>query len=394
MTGWEAWLTRERKERAETSLARTLTVTEHQTEATARRDGRELINLSSNNYLGLARHPSLIAAAHEGASRGAGAGAPRLTVGHDEAYDRAEAQLAEFKGTERALIFGSGYLANVGSLAALLDRDCTVLSDSLNHASLIDGIRLSRARVLRYQHADLDHLESRLQEAVGAGGRMLVVTDSIFSMDGDVAPLEAIVELKERYGAALFVDDAHGGGVFGEHGEGYAHEVGVADGVDLTVGTFSKAFGTYGACVAASTPWIDQLVNTARSLVFSTSLPPPAVEAIAASIALVRDADAQRAALAGKAGLFRDRLVELGLDICGSTTQIVPVVAGEGDRALELAGKLRERGILAVGIRPPSVPSGAARVRFSLMATHTDRQLEEALAAIEVVSSELSLLPS
>ena len=277
----------------------------------------------------------------------------------------------------------------MGTLAALLDRECTVLSDSLNHASLIDGIRLSGARIVRYPHADLDHLRSSLQEAAARGSRALIVTDTVFSMDGDAAPLAEIVELKERYGAALLVDDAHGGGVFGPHGEGYAHEVGVADRVDLTVGTFSKAFGVYGAYVAGSTRWIEQLVNTARSLIYSTGLPPPTVDAIAASIDLVRGADSRRAALAER---FRKRLETLGLDTGGSTTQIVPIVVGESDRALELACALREHGILAVGIRPPSVPPGTARVRFSLMATHTDEQLDEVLGAIEAVSRAMGLV--
>ena len=392
MSSWDAWLALKRRERAKTSLERSLTVTQGQTETSARRDGHDLINLSSSNYLGLATHPSLIEAARAAAARGVGAGASRLITGHDDVYEVTEARLAEFKGTERALIFGSGYLANVGSLAALLDRECTVLSDSLNHASLIDGIRLSRARVLRYRHADLDHLESCLRAVVAGRGRALVVTDTVFSMDGDVAPLGAIVELKERYGAALLVDDAHGGGVFGPHGEGYAHEVGVADRVDLTVGTFSKAFGAYGAYVAASTRWIDQLVNTARSLIYSTGLPPPTVGAISASIELVRDADNQRAALAEKAARFRGRLEALGLDTCGSSTQIVPILVGQSDRALELAQRLRERGVLAVGIRPPSVPSGEARARFSLMATHTGEQIEQTLAAIEATSREMGLI--
>ncbi|MCY4085470.1 MAG: 8-amino-7-oxononanoate synthase [Actinomycetia bacterium] len=392
MRGWEAWLERERHRRAEASLERALTVSARPTGPLTQRGGRDLINLSSNNYLGLAQHPSLIEAARVGAARGAGAGASRLITGHDAVCELAEARLAELKGTERALLFGSGYLANVGTLAALLDRECTVLSDSLNHASLIDGIRLSGARIVRYRHADLDHLRSSLQEVSARGSRALVVTDTVFSMDGDAAPLAEIVELKESYGAALLVDDAHGGGVFGPNGEGYAHEVGVADRVDLTVGTFSKAFGAYGAYVAASTQWIEQLVNTARSLIYSTGLPPPTVSAISASIDLVRDADTRRAALTAKAERFRKRLETLGLDIGGSTTQIVPIVVGESDHALQFARALREHGILAVGIRPPSVPPDTARVRFSLMATHTDEQLDEALGAIEAVSRAMGLV--
>jgi len=344
------------------------------------RDGRRLLNLSSNDYLGLARHPTLVEAARRAAERGVGATASRLLVGSDPEVEALEAKIAAFKGTEAALVFSSGYAANVGAISALLGREDAVFSDRLNHASIWDGIKLSGATVFRYRHLDCDHLEELLDEADRVGARRkLIVTDSVFSMDGDAAPLRELVELKERHGAALMIDDAHGGGVFGPRGEGYAHEVGVAEGVDLELGTFSKAFGVYGAYVAGRASWISFLVNRSRTFIYTTGLPPPIIGAISASIDLVAEAGEARLTLRDKADRFRAALAELGLDTCGSTTQIVPVLVGESATALELSRALEERGVLAVGIRPPTVPPGTARLRFSLMATHDDGELDRAV---------------
>ena len=392
MTGdWERWLGETRAHRKQEQLERQLLVTDAPAEPVARRGGRPMVNLSTNNYLGLAGHPALVEAAKRGAERGAGAGSSRLVAGHDPAYAALEERLADFKGTEAALVFGSGYLANVGMLAALLDRESVVLSDELNHASIVDGARLSGAEKRVYRHSDLDHLESLLREAA-SGRRKLVVTDTVFSMDGDVAPLAGIVELTERYGAALVVDEAHGGGVFGPRGEGYAHELGLAGRVDLDMGTFSKAFGVYGAYVAGSRAWIDHLVSTCRTLIYSTALPPPVVSAIDASLDLVRAAGELRPALREKSERFRGGLRELGFDTGLSETQIVPAVVGSNESALALARALDERGVLAVAIRPPTVPPGTARVRFSLMATHSDEELGCALAAIEEAGREAGLV--
>ncbi len=344
-------------------------------------DGRDLLNLSSNDYLGLAGHPALAEAAAQAArDRGTGSTASRLIVGGDPALDALEERVAAHKGTEAALVLGSGFLANAGVIPALVGRGDAIFSDRLNHASIIDGCRLSRAEVHRYRHGDVEHLESLLRSSNAA--RKLVVTDTVFSMDGDVAPLEEIVELKERYGAALMVDEAHGAGVFGPHGEGVAHEAGVADGVDLHMGTFSKAFGAYGAYVAGRATWISYLENACRSFVYSTALPPPVVGAVDTALTIVRGAHAARAALEAKATRFRTRLRGIGFDTGGSTTQIVPVIVGDAERALEVSRRLEDRGVLAVGIRPPTVPEGTARIRFSLMATHSDEDLEAAVAAI------------
>ncbi len=344
-------------------------------------DGRELLNLCSNDYLGLAGHPALAEAAARAAhERGTGATASRLIVGDDPEYERLEQELADWKGSEASLVLGSGYAANTGVIAALAGRDDAVFSDALNHASIVDGCRLARAEVHVYRHRDAEHLDELLGRSEAR--RKLIVTDAVFSMDGDTAPLQEIVELKERYGAALMVDEAHSAGVFGPYGEGLSHELGLADGVDVHMGTFSKAFGAYGAYVAGSESWIAFLRNTCRSLIYSTALPPPVIGSAAAALELVREADDARRALRVKADRFRTRLGELGFDICGSTTQIVPVLAGDPQAALRFSAQLEERGVLAVAIRPPTVPAGTSRLRFSLMATHEDGDLERALDAI------------
>jgi 8-amino-7-oxononanoate synthase len=348
-------------------------------------EGRELLNLCSNDYLGLSGHPALAeAAARAARERGTGATASRLIVGDDPEYERFERSLAEHKGTEAALVLGSGYAANVAVIPALAGRGDAIFSDELNHASIVDGCRLSRADVYVYRHRDPEHLERLLRGS--AARRKLIVSDAVFSMDGDTAPLRELAELKERFGAGLMVDEAHSAGVFGPHGEGLAHELGVAEQVDLSLGTFSKAFGVYGAYVAGRETWIRRLENVCRSLIFSTALPPPVIGAAAAALELARDADEARQALRRKAEGFRTRLAELGADTCGSTTQIVPLLVGDPDSALELSSGLEERGVLAVAIRPPTVPAGTARIRFSLMATHEDGDLKRALDAVAELS--------
>jgi 8-amino-7-oxononanoate synthase len=386
-TDWDAALAAELSRREDDGLLRRLRPFRGVGPRLVSPEGRELVNLSSNDYLGLAGHPALAeAAARAARERGTGATASRLIVGGDPAVDELEERLAEHKGTEAALVLGSGFLANAGVIPALAGRGDAIFSDRLNHASIVDGCRLSRAEVHRYRHRDPDHLEELLRAS--SARRRLIVTDTVFSMDGDTAPLRELVELKERYGAALLVDDAHGAGVFGPHGEGYPHELDLGDAVDLHLGTFSKAFGAYGAYVAGRRAWIAYLQNTCRSLVYSTALPPPAIGAASAALELVRDAHEERAALRRKAGRFRARLTELGLDTGGSTTQIVPVLVGEPEEALAFSTALEQRGVLGVAVRPPTVPPGSARIRFSLMATHDDGDLERALDAVGSVARE------
>jgi 8-amino-7-oxononanoate synthase len=389
-TAWEEDLARALAEREEQGLLRTLRPYRRLRGAKVLTpEGRELLDLSSNDYLGLASHPALAeAAARAARASGTGGRASRLIVGDDPAYHELEGRLAEHKGADAALVLGSGYAANVGVIPALAGPGDALFSDRLNHASIVDGCRLSRAEVHRYRHCDLDHLEDLLRSSPAR--RRLIVTDTVFSMDGDVAPLRELVELKELYGAALMVDEAHAAGVFGPHGEGLAHEVGVEEAVDLQLGTFSKAFGVYGAYVAGRGAWIRHLENTCRSLIYSTALPPPVVAAATAALELIRGADEERAALRRKAERLRGRFAELGLETCGSTTQIVPMVVGESDRALAASRALEERGVLAVAVRPPTVPAGTARLRFSLSAAHEDGDLERVLDAVASLTTERS----
>src|SRR5581483_1655339 len=269
---------------------------------------------------------------------------------------------------------GSGYAANVGVIPALAGLDDAIFSDELNHASIVDGCRLSRATVHRYRHADPEHLAQLL--AASPARRKLIVTDTVFSMDGDTAPLAELVELKERYGGGLMVDEAHAAGVFGPNGEEHAHAEGLAEHVDLHLGTFSKAFGAHGVYVGGRADWIRHLVNTCRSLIYSTALPPPAVAVAAAALELVREAHDRRAALLENARRLRE-----GLGVPGST-QIVPFVVGEAEDAVALSERLEEQGVLAVAIRPPTVPPGTARIRFSAMATHTAADVDRVVEAL------------
>jgi 8-amino-7-oxononanoate synthase len=383
-TGWDQFLAGELEQKAEAGLLRSVREFERDGAWVVTEDGRRLLNLSSNDYLGLASHPDVLEAGARAAARAGGATASRLIVGTDPAYSALEAKLADFQGAEKALVFGSGYLANVGVISCLVGRGDAVFSDSLNHASIIDGCRLSRASIHRYGHRDVGELEALLETS--AAQRKLIVTESVFSMNGDLAPLAEIVELKDRYGAALLVDEAHADGVFGPHGEGYAHELGVADRVELHLGTFGKAFGAYGAYVAGSALWVQYLVNASRSFVFTTGLPAAVIAAVDAALDVVQAADGLRADLETKAARFRASLANLGVDTCGSSTQIVPLLVGDSETALGFSAALEDAGVLAVAIRPPTVPPGTARLRFSVTALHQDDELERALRAIELTT--------
>ena len=354
-------------------------------------DGRVLLNLSSNDYLGLSQEPRLIAAAREAAARwGVGAGSSRLVVGHLALHEEVEARLAEFKGTEAAVIFSTGYMANLGTISALVGPGDTVFCDRLNHASIYDGIKLSGANLARFPHRDLDRLEALLQKA--DAGRRLIVTDSVFSVDGDLASLKDLVELKDRYGACLMVDEAHATGVLGHRGAGLAAALGLTQRVEVHMGTLSKAMGSLGGFVAGDRRLIDYLHNRARSFIYSTALPPPVLGAIAAALDIVTQEPERRRYLLTEAERFRHTLTQAGFDILGSETQIVPVLAGDNARTLRLAARLRQRGVMAVALRPPTVPPGRSRVRFSLSAAHTSEDLAEARQAILEVGREMELI--
>jgi len=343
-------------------------------------DGRAYLLLSSNNYLGLATHPAVRAAARAAIERyGCGAGSSRLISGHLELHAAVESKLAAFKGTEAALLFPSGYQANVGTITALVGRGDHVYSDALNHASIIDGCRLSRASVHIYPHRNVRALEAELA-ATSPGGRRLIVTDSVFSMDGDRAPLAALTALAEQYHSWLMVDEAHATGVIGPRGAGLAAADGIGGHVDVHLGTLGKALGSAGAYVAGSRALIEWLVNRARSFVFTTGLAPAAAAAAGAALDLVVAEPERRDALARNAARLRDGLSALGF-AAGGDTHIIPLTIGDNRPALRLAEELRARGVLAQAIRPPTVPEGTARLRVTPMATHNSAQLDRVLAA-------------
>ncbi len=353
--------------------------------------GRVLLNLSSNDYLGLALDPRLATAAAEAARRwGTGAGASRLVAGHLKLHEEVEEQLAAFKGTEAAVIFSTGYMANLGTIAALVGPGDTVFCDRLNHASIYDGIRLSGADLARYPHRDLNRLEDLLKQAP-ANRRRLLITDSVFSVDGDVAPLGELVALKDRYGAVLMLDEAHATGVLGPGGAGLAQTLGLTDRVEVHMGTFSKALGSLGGYVAGDRRLIAYLHNKARSFIYSTALPPPVLGAIGRALEIVAADPEPRLRLLSEAAAFRRDLEAAGLDTLGSETQIVPVLAGDNATALHFAAALRAEGLLAVALRPPTVPAGRARVRFSLTAAHASADLAQAREAIIKVGRRVGL---
>ncbi|MGQ0678845.1 MAG: 8-amino-7-oxononanoate synthase [Actinomycetota bacterium] len=345
------------------------------------RNGQRLVSFSSNDYLGLSVHPALADAAHRAMGKGCGSGASRLLGGGSPEVHRLEERLARFKQTEAALIFANGYMANIGVIAALAGRRDALFCDRLNHASIWDGARLSGASLYRYRHGDVAQLEQLLRDATGAR-RKLIVTETLFGMDGDVAPLEQIVRLSKRHGAALMVDEAHAGGVFGPRGEGLAYREGVQDVVDLHMGTFGKAFGSYGAYVAGRRSWIDYLVNTCRTFIYTTALPPPAVGALAASIELVEQAGEARVRLLAMAERLRSGLAGLGLTTGASASQIVPLIVGDAAAAMHAAAALEQRGILAALVRPPVVPEGTSRLRFSVTAAHHESHIDQVLEAV------------
>jgi 8-amino-7-oxononanoate synthase len=350
--------------------------------------GRPVLLLCSNNYLGLADHPKVRGAAAEAAMRwGAGAGASRLISGNMEPHRRLEAQLAEFKGYEAALLFGSGYLANSGAIAALAGEDEVVFSDELNHASIVDGCRLSRAQTFVYRHGDLEHLAWGLSEAGGRGS--LIVTDGVFSMDGDLAPLPELLELARRHRCRLMVDEAHATGAIGPGGRGSVAAAGLSGEVDVVVGTLGKALGSYGAYVCAGTDTVDFLLNSARPFIFSTAPPPPSIAAASAALELVSSHRVER--LQSNASRFRSALAAEGLDAGSSQTQIVPIEVGEAEPTMELCERLLERGVFAQGIRPPTVPEGSSRLRFTVMASHRVGELQHAAKLVGAVARELGL---
>jgi 8-amino-7-oxononanoate synthase len=356
-------------------------------------DGRPVLLLCSNNYLGLADHPRVREAAAEAAMRwGVGAGASRLVSGTMTVHRRLEERLAAFKGTESCVLFGSGYLANLGVIGALAGPGDAVFSDELNHASIVDGCRASRARVHVYRHCDTEHLAWSLHRH-GGSGRRLVATDSVFSMDGDLAPLEEIVELARTHRARTLVDEAHATGAVGPGGRGAVAQAGLEGEVDVLVGTLGKALGSYGAYVCATEEVVRYLVNTARPLIFSTAPAPPAAAGALAALELLQERPHRVERLRSHARTLRRALAAEGFPVHDTDMHIVPLVVGGERDAVALCQAAVEHGVFAQAIRPPSVPAGTARLRLTAMASHTPSELRRAARVLGEAARAQGLEP-
>lgn len=354
--------------------------------------GRRLLQLSSNNYLGLTGHPDITAAAIEAVRLyGAGSGSVRTIAGTLAVHDELERELADFKGTEAALVFQSGFATNQGALSSLLGPEELVISDELNHASIIDGIRLTKAERSIYAHKDMDQLEQRLKEN-GGRKRAFIVTDGVFSMDGDIAPLPAIVELAERYGAFVYVDDAHASGVLGRNGKGSTDHFNLHGRVHVQVGTLSKAVGVVGGYVAGADALKQYLVHKARPFLFSTSQPPAVAAACLAAIRLLRRSQPVIDRLWDNARWFRARLQENGFDTGASETPIVPVLIGQPDKTADFSRQLAQAGVYAQGIVYPTVAKDKGRVRCIVTAAHTQDDLAFAVEAFAAVGKRTGVL--
>lgn len=376
----------------ENGLSRVLRPVDGAQDAVVSLNGHDVLLFSSNNYLGLANHPALKRAAARAIEQfGCGSGASRLISGSMAVHHELEARLAAFKKTEAALVFPTGYHANVGVLSALMGPGDTILSDSLNHASIIDGCRLSRAEVRIYPHGDT-HALNALLTACPPSGQRLIVTDTVFSMDGDLAPLAELVELAQRYDAWLMVDEAHATGVFGPHGGGLVEEAGLVDHVDIHMGTLGKALGGIGAYVTGSRALIDWLVNRARSFIYTTGMPPASAASALAAIDLVEREPERRRRLWDNTRFLSDGLRGLGYRLGETRSQILPIIVGDARQTMSLAEAVLRRGVFAHGIRPPTVPEGTSRIRVTPMATHTRAQLERSLDAFAAAGKEVGVL--
>ena len=372
----------------EAGLYRKLRRVESDQGPTLRLDGRDVINFSSNNYLGLANHPSLCKAAKEAIDRyGCGSGASRLISGNMTLHEELENKISELKGTEAALVFNSGFQANTGILSTLVGEGDAIFSDALNHASVIDGCRLSRANVVVYGHCDVDDLEQGLKDAPSIA-RKLIVTESLFSMDGDEAPLADIVSLAEKHGAMVMVDEAHATGIYEPNGSGLVAKLGLGDRVPIQMGTLGKALGGFGAYVAGSQALRELLINRCRSFIFTTSLPPAVMAMAIAAIDLIKKEPQRRQALRDNCQLVRAGLEAQGYSVRTSRSQILPLMIGDATQCMKLSGDLLQRGVFAQGIRPPTVPPGTSRLRITLMATHKREHIDRALKTFKQLKDE------
>ncbi len=346
-------------------------------------EGRSLINFCSNDYLGLASHPDIVQALKQAADIfGTGSGASHLVSGHSVVHQQLEEQLAEFTGRPRALLFSTGYMANIGAINALIGRRDLVLQDQLNHASLLDGGRLSQADFKRYKHVDMTSLKQRLEQS--SAERKLIVSDGVFSMDGNVAPLREISSLAKKHSAWLMVDDAHGVGVLGEQGGGLVEELNMSvEQVPILVGTLGKSFGTFGAFVAGSEALIETLIQFSRSYIYTTALPPAIAAATLASLKIVRQETWRRDKLAQLVIRFRGGAEQIGLQLAESNTPIQPVLINNDEKVVQVGQALRAAGFLVGAIRPPTVPVGSGRLRITFSADHSEEQVDKLVAALD-----------
>ena len=373
-------------------LYRTLKELEGAQSATTVIDGRRVVQLSSNNYLGLANHPRLKAAVIEAVEKyGSGSGASRLVCGNLELNGTLEDKIAQLKGKESGLLFSTGYMANIGIITALVGEGDSIFSDELNHASIIDGCRMSKAEIRVYPHKDTNALEKLLNESDRFAHR-LIITDGIFSMDGDIAPLPDLVGLAESYECMLMVDDAHATGVLGARGGGAGEHFGLEDKIDIVMGTLGKALGGFGAFVAGSYRLREFLINKSRPFIFTTGLPPAVIASGIAALELLEEEPEIRERLWENVGFFRKEIEKLGFNTLESETQIIPVVVGDAPLAMRMGEILFEEGVSVQGIRPPTVPQGLSRLRITIMSTHTQNELESALKAMEKVGKKLNLI--
>lgn len=355
-------------------------------------DGKKVLNFCSNNYLGLADDPRLVSAAEESLrTEGFGSGASRLVCGNMESHRKLEKTIAHFKVVERCLVFTSGYMANAGIISALFGREDLIISDKLDHASILDGIILSRAEHQRYPHHDMTALESFLMKGADYR-RRLIVTDSVFSMDGDIAPLKEIVSLARKYDAMVMLDEAHAFGVLGKNGRGLAEHLGVEDAIDIQMGTLSKAAGAFGAYCCGSSSLIELVLNRARSFVYTTGMPPSVAAAGCQAVEIMAQESWRREQLLKNAREIRKGLTVLGFDVADDPTPIIPVVLKDAGRCVEFSKRLMDRGIFVQAIRPPTVPVDTSRLRVTVMATHTSGDIERLLVSMREVAQELAVI--
>ncbi len=362
-------------------------------------DGKKVINLASNNYLGLTTHPKLREAALEATRKyGVGSGAVRTIAGTMKIHMELEEKIAAFKNVEACVVFQSGFAANAGTVSAVLGKEDFIISDQLNHASIIDGARLSRAKILVFNHKDLAHAEEQLASIKDQPGRKLLISDGVFSMDGDIGPLPGLCDLAEKYGAIMMVDDAHASGVLGRAGRGTIDHFSVHGRVDIQVGTLSKAIGALGGYVCGTRDLIDFLYHRARPFLFSTSHPPSVAATCIAAFDVLQDEPERIEDLWENTRFWKKELAMLGFDIGGKTTPasetpITPIIIGDGARTMEFSRELFKEGVLGTGIAFPTVPEGKARIRTIMTATHTEEELEQALEVLKKVGKKMGILP-